>query len=188
MTTLLVRSVRFSLVWILAVGLAWPLATTVVGGLLFPHRATGSVVVRDGVAVGSELVGQPFVSDRYLIGRPSTCAFDPFALAGSNQAASNPDLRTRAAAASAAIAAREGVAREVIPVELVAASGSCIDPDLTVPGAALQLPRIARARKLPVDRVEAVLTAQLRGTGPLALGPARVNVLAFNLALDDLQR
>ncbi|MEQ1571080.1 MAG: potassium-transporting ATPase subunit C [Myxococcota bacterium] len=179
-----VQSVRFGVVWIGLAGLGWPVATALVGGALFPWQATGSVVTREGVAVGSDLVAQPFVSHRYLIGRPSTCGHDPFALAGSNQAASNPDLRARVARDAAAIAAREGVLPEQLPVELVAASGSCVDPDLTLPAAELQLARIGRVRGLPEERLRQLLEGQRRGG---TLGPARVNVLAFNLALDDLQ-
>jgi potassium-transporting ATPase KdpC subunit len=171
---------RFAAVWLLLAGLAWPVGAALLGGVLFPWQATGSVIVRDGVAVGSALVGQPFRGEGYLHGRPSAAGYDPFAVSGSNLAASHPALRERAATDAAAIAAREGVSVGAIPVDLVAASGSGIDPHVTEAAARLQLPRIARARGMGVDGVETLLERHIeRG-----LGPARVNVLGFNLALD----
>lgn len=184
----LAGSVRFTVVMVALCGLAYPLVATALGGALFPFEAGGSVVVVDGRAVGSRLVGQPFAADRYLHGRPSSCGHDPRALAGSNLAPSNPALRERVARDAAAVAAREGIPLAAVPPELVAASGSCIDPHLTPTAARAQIARIARARGLHPAAVGAVIDAHVEGEGPLALGGPRVSVLDVNLALDQTLR
>lgn len=181
---LLWPALRFSAVMTLLCGLAWPLATNAIGGALFPWAAAGSVIVADGRPVGSWWVAQPFLSPGYLIGRPSPCGHDPRALAGSNLAPSNPALRARVAADAEAIAAREGVAPRDVPPELVAASGSCVDPHVSPASAQLQVPRIARARGMREAEVAAVIASATRGGGPFDLGPARVHVLEVNLSLD----
>lgn len=180
-------SLRFTAVMVALCGLAWPLAATALGAALFPFEAGGSVVVVDGRAVGSRLVGQPFAADGYLHGRPSSCGHDPRALAGSNLAPSNPALRERVARDAAAVAAREGITLAAVPPELVAASGSCIDPHLTPAAARVQVARIARARGVEPSAVAAVIDAHVEGEGPLALGGARVSVLDVNLALDGMR-
>jgi K+-transporting ATPase ATPase C chain len=177
-------AVRFTGVAIVGCGVLYPLVAVGLGALLFPDQAVGSVLEVDGRAVGSRMVGQPFVSERYLQGRPSSCGHDPRALAGSNLAPSSVDLRTRAATEAARLAAQEGVRADQIAVELIAASGSCIDPDVTMEAAAVQLPRIARSRGVSLAAVQAVVQDQAVGGGPWSLGPARVNVLEVNLALD----
>lgn len=179
-------ALRFTGVSVLGAGLAWPLLATALAGVLFPFQARGSLVEVDGRVVGSQLVSQPFAASGYLFGRPSPCGHDPRALAGSNLATSNPALRERVAADSAAAAAREGVSPSTLPPELLAASGSCIDPHLSPAAAAVQVARIAAARGLDPDRVRDVLTAHTEGTGPWSLGGPRVHVLGVNLALDGL--
>lgn len=180
-------SVRFAVVAALGCGLLYPAVAVELGGLLFPAQAEGSVVFVEGRAVGSSLVAQPFRADHYLHGRPSPCGHDPRALAGSNLSASSPALRERVGAHAAALAAREGVDRSALPADLVAASGSCVDPEISLAAAALQLPRVARARGLSIARVEGVLSEHRRGGTPWSLGPARVNVLEINLALDRIE-
>jgi len=168
-------------------GAAYPSVTTAIAGVLFPWQATGSLVENEGMTVGSVLVGQPFVSDRYFHGRPSAAGYRPMAVVGSNLAPSNPELRARVRRAADAIARREGVARTAIPVDLLAASGSGIDPDISPAAAAIQVARVARARDLPSAAVEQVVA---RYTSPPTLGvfgEPRVNVLRLNLALDRVQ-
>jgi len=177
-------AVRGALVLILLCGGLYPLLTTVVGGLLFPHQAAGSLVVRNGTVVGSELVGQPFEAARYFHGRPSAANYDPFNVAGSNQAASNPDLRQRAEATAAAIANANGVEVGQIPVDLIAASGSGIDPHISPESARLQISRVAAARNRDVADIGSVLEAHVEPPVLGILGQPRVNVLALNLALD----
>jgi K+-transporting ATPase ATPase C chain len=172
----------------LVCGLLYPAIATLTAGTAFRHQATGSLVERDGVVVGSELVAQPFASDRYVHPRPSAANYDMMALAGSNQSVANPGLRAAIAARSATIAAREGVAAELIPVDLVSASGSGIDPHLSPEAARIQAPRVAGARGLTVAQVESVIAAHTQAPTLGLLGQRRVNVLALNLALDDLQQ
>jgi K+-transporting ATPase ATPase C chain len=154
--------------------------------LVAPQQAEGSLVRAGGRVVGSSLVGQAFISDRYLQGRPSAVAYgsgDPPSSGPSNLAPGNPDLARRVAADADGWAAR-GVARPA--ADLLTSSGSGLDPDISLEAARQQLPRIAAARRLPPERLEALLERQSHR--PL-LGLARpplVNVLAFNLALDQL--
>ena len=165
-------------------GLLYPVVTTLVAGALFPSQANGSLISSGGRVVGSRLVGQPFSGDRYFIGRPSAAGlgYDPLSASGSNLAGSNPALRARVQADSAAIARREGVTPGQIPADLVTASGSGLDPDISPEGAAIQVARVARARGLST---EAVRRAVADATEPGGLtGQRRVNVLRLNLALD----
>jgi K+-transporting ATPase ATPase C chain len=184
--SVLVSAVRFALVAVVGAGLVWPFATAGVGRLLFPHQAVGGPVVRDGVVVGAAWVGQSFVGDGYLHGRPSAAGYDPRAAAGSNLAASNPALRDRVHADADALAAREGVVVDVIPPDAVAASGSGLDPHITPEHAALQVARVARARSVDVSVVQAIVDRHTDGAGPLDPGHPRVYVLGVNLDLDAL--
>ena len=177
--------VAFALSFLVLCGLIYPFVTTRVGGLLFPRQAGGSLIEQGGTVVGSELVGQPFAGAGYFIGRPSAAGdgYDPLSLSGSNWAASNPDLRARAEASSAEIAQREGVTPDEIPADLVAASGSGVDPHISPAAAALQVARVATARGLEPEQVQG-LVAEHTQRGPLGLGQPGVNVLTLNLALD----
>lgn len=177
--------VSFGVLSIVLFGLAYPLATASIGAVLFPDAARGSLVERDGVVVGSRLMAQPFADPRYLIPRPSAAGYAGMGLAGSNWGPSNPALRERAAADAAAVAAREGIPQDRVPAELVTASGSGIDPHLSPAAAAIQLPRIARARGRDEAALRELLAAHTEPPQWGVLGQPRVNVLAFNLALDD---
>lgn len=177
---------RFAAVGVLCAGLLYPAVATLAGGALFPAQAQGSLVQRDGVAVGSRLVAQGFTGDGYFQPRPSAAGYDPRAAAGSNLAPSNPALRERVAASSAGIAAREGVAAADIPVDLVTASGSGLDPHLSPAAARLQVARVARSRGMPVESVQAAVDANTLPPTFGVFGQSRVNVLELNLALDAL--
>ncbi|MEY3210882.1 MAG: hypothetical protein RIT28_1363 [Pseudomonadota bacterium] len=181
MASMLVPSARFTLTAILGAGLLWPLVTTGLAGVLFPDEARGSVIVRDGVIVGSALVAQPTVSPRYFSPRPSAAGYDPRAAAGSNLAATNPALREQALARREALVAREGVNPELVPAELLLASGSGLDPHISPEAARLQAPRVAQARGLSLEGINALIETQTES----GIGPVRVNVLLLNLALDD---
>ena len=183
-STSLRAAVLFMPVVLLGFGLLYSLIGAMLGGLAFPRAATGSLVERDGKAVGSALVAQPFQDARYFMPRPSAANYDPMAAAGSNMARSNPDLRRRLDAAVAAVAAREGIAPAQVPSELATQSGSGMDPDLSPEAARLQVARVARARGLPAGEVEALVDAHVQGPQFGVLGKPRVNVLELNLALD----
>lgn len=179
-------ALRFAIVSILLGGLLFPLVTASVGQVLFPAQAQGSLINRDGVTVGSSLVAQPFASARYFQPRPSAAGYDPRALSGSNWAPSNPALRERIAATSAAVAAREGVSPGTIPGDLITASGSGIDPHISPESARLQIARVARARGIEAAQVQTLVDAATQGPTFGVFGQARVNVLELNLALDAL--
>lgn len=165
-------------------GRAYPALGTAIGGWLFPAQATGSLIERDGVVVGSALVAQPFADARYVHPRPSAAGYSPMAAAGSNLATTNPALRERMQADAQAVAAREGIALEDVPVELISASGSGLDPHLSPAAVEVQIARVSRARGLGEDRVRAIVEANTEGRWLGVFGEPRVNVLALNLALD----
>ncbi|MBB3996981.1 potassium-transporting ATPase subunit KdpC [Aureimonas pseudogalii] len=165
-------------------GLLYPLAMTAVAGALFPEEAKGSLVMRDGVAVGSRLVGQSFADARYLHPRPSVAGagYDASASSGSNLGPTSATLAERLATDAAVLRARTGAA--LLPADAVTTSGSGLDPEISPAFADLQAAGIAEARGLPVDTVRRVLAAATTGRTLGFLGEPRVNVLAANLALD----
>jgi K+-transporting ATPase ATPase C chain len=179
-------------------GLAYPLAVTGLAGLIFPARAAGSLIERDGHVVGSTLIGQNFTGATYFHGRPSaTSAADPadpsktvpVPYNASNSAGSNLGP-TSAALAERVKGDRDALAAEnpgqPVPVDLVTTSGSGLDPDISPDAALFQVPRVAKARNLPEDRLRQLVAAQSEGRLFGLLGETRVNVLALNLALDGL--
>lgn len=180
--------IRFAATGVIGAGLLYPVIATFAGQVLFPAQANGSLIERDGVAVGSSLVAQPFIGAGYFRPRPSAAGFDPRAVSGSNFGSGNPALRERIAAASADIMAREGIAAHQVPVDLVTASGSGIDPHISPVAAAVQVARVARARGLAVADVEALVARHTTGPDLGVFGQARVNVLELNLALDAAER
>lgn len=175
---------RFAAVFLLLCGLLYPGLTTWLARSLFPHQAGGSLIVKDGRVLGSELLGQPFSGARYFIGRPSAAGYNPLSARGSNLAVSNPVLRERVRHDALVISQREGVRPEQIPPDLLAASGSGLDPHISPEAARLQVARVARARGLSPQAVQQVVDGYTeRGL----LGWPRVNVLRLNLALDGVR-
>lgn len=168
-------------------GVAYPLLITGIGRVAFPSQATGSVIERDGRAVGSALFGQAFSSPGYFWGRPSATGPQPYngaASTGTNQATTNPALAEAVAARVAALREADPGNTAPVPVDLVTASGSGLDPHISVAAAEYQVARVARARGLSPERVREIVADHSEGRSFGVLGEPRVNVLELNLALD----
>lgn len=168
-------------------GVAYPLVVTGIGQLAFPEEAGGSLVLRDGRPVGSALIGQNFSDPKYIWGRPSATTPMPnnaAASGGSNLGPMNPALAEAVTGRIQALRAADPGNTGPVPVDLVTASGSGLDPHLSVAGAQFQAARVARARNLPLARVQQSIDRHTEGRLFGFLGEPRVNVLRLNLALD----
>ncbi len=168
-------------------GLVYPLAITGIAQLVFSHAANGSLIERDGHVVGSELIGQPFDDPKYFWGRPS--ATSPFSYnaassSGSNLAIGNPAQLDAIAKRVERLKSFDPENNGPIPADLVTASGSGLDPQISVAGARYQINRVARARKLDVGTVEKLVATATQQRQFGVLGERVVNVLQLNLALD----
>lgn len=181
---LLRGSIGLAFVSLVGFGLLYPLAGVGLGQALFPGPANGSLIERDGQVLGSSLVAQPFADARYFQPRPSAAGYDPMAVAGSNQARTNPELRKRMDEARATVAARNDVDPAAVPGELVTQSGGGIDPHISPQAAAIQVDRVARTRGLGRNVVEELVARHTESRQLGLLGQPRVNVLELNLALD----
>jgi K+-transporting ATPase ATPase C chain len=169
-------------------GIGYPLLTYGLAQVLFPSQANGSLLKRDGRVIGSLLIGQNFDEARYFWGRPSAIASGPYDAAsssGSNLAPSNPALALAVASRSDTLAKANGKPNAPIPLDLLTASGSGLDPHLTVAAAYYQIDRVAAARGLDPSVVRSVVDRHIESPLLGFLGQRHVNVLAINLALDD---
>lgn len=186
MRTLLI-ALRVTAVTLVLTGLAYPLVVTGLAQLLFAGKANGSIVQDDrGRATGSELIGQPFSAAGYFQPRPSAAGsgYDAMASSGSNLGPSSKKLQERVGAELERLRKENSEAAGPVPAELLMASGSGLDPHLSPEAALWQLPRIARARGVSLDRVRTLLDTQIEPPDLGVLGEARVNVLLLNLAMD----
>ena len=177
-------------------GLVYPLVVTGIAQVIFPWQANGSLIVRNGQAIGSELIGQPFDDPKYFWGRLSATsptgytAFNSDKLtgsSGSNYGPLNPALVEAAQARIKALQEADPDNKAPIPVDLVTASGSGLDPHMSPAAAAYQVGRVARARGLSEATVRQMVAQHTEGRTLGLLGEPRVNVLALNLALDDVK-
>ncbi|CCE11588.1 P-type ATPase, high-affinity potassium transport system, C chain [Bradyrhizobium sp. STM 3843] len=180
----------------LITGLIYPLAMTGIAGALFPAQAAGSLVTRNGQVIGSSLIGQEFKDDKYFHGRPSaTTAPDPNdstkTVSAPYNAANSGGSNLGPTSKALADRVKDDVEKlkaqnpsQAVPVDLVTTSASGLDPDISPEAALFQVPRVAKARNLPEDKVRALVTQNTEGRLIGLLGEPRVNVLALNLALD----
>jgi len=171
-------------------GIGYPLLITGIAKLAFPAQAGGSLVVKDGKAIGSTLIGQNFSDPKYFWGRPSATGPYPYnavASSGSNQGPLNPALTDAVKGRIEALRAADPTSKAPIPVDLVTASASGLDPDVSVAAVNYQVARVARTRGLAPDALQALVSAHAKGRTFGFLGEPRVNVLELNLALDALK-
>jgi K+-transporting ATPase ATPase C chain len=184
----LLPAIRVTLVTLVLTGILYPLAVTGLARLLFPHRAGGSLVTDEaGRVVGSEMLAQGFSLAAYFQPRPSAAGekgWDPTASGGSNLGPTSAKLREQASQAAARLRKENPDAPGAVPVELVTASGSGLDPHLSPEAALWQVARVAGARQVPAERVRALVQDFVEGRDLGFLGEPRVNVLLLNLALD----
>jgi potassium-transporting ATPase KdpC subunit len=182
----------------LITGLVYPLAMTGIASVIFPKQAQGSLIEKDGKVIGSALIGQEFKQDKYFHGRPSaTVAPDPTdpskTVPAPYNAANSGGSNLGPTSKALADRVKEDVEKlraenpnATVPVDLVTTSGSGLDPDLSPEAALFQVPRIAKARNLPEDRVRQLVAENTKGRLAGLLGEPRVNVLTLNLALDSV--
>ena len=196
----MLKEIRPAIVFVVALtiitGLIYPFVMTGLAGVIFPYQAQGSMIERDGKVVGSALIGQEFTGDRYFHGRPSaTVAPDPndptktvpapynaANSGGSNLGPTNKALIERVQGDVDKLKQENPSAS--VPIDLVTTTGGGLDPHISPEGALFQVPRIAKARNLPEDRVRQLVDEHVEGRTLRFLGEPRVNVLALNLALD----
>ena len=181
-------SIRFTIVTAILLGIGYPLVVTGIAGLILPHKAAGSLILKDGQIIGSELLAQSFTADKYFHPRPSAAGngYDATSSGGTNLAQSNAKLVQRIQGDIDAAAAKNP--GKPVPIDMVTYSGSGLDPDITPDNAYYQAPRVAQARKLTVDQVRSLIAQHIAGRDLGILGEPRVNVLSLNLALDQLSK
>jgi K+-transporting ATPase ATPase C chain len=177
-------SIRFTVIATLLLGLGYPLFVTGVAAVIFPHKANGSLILKDGQVIGSELLAQSFTAGKYFHPRPSAAGngYDATSSGGSNLAQSSKALVDRVQGSIDALA-KENPGKPV-PIDLVTTSGSGLDPDITPDAAYFQAARVAKARNLSEDAVRSLIAGHIASRQYGVLGEARVNVLALNLDLD----
>jgi potassium-transporting ATPase KdpC subunit len=195
----MLREIRPALVLIIALtlitGLIYPLAMTGIAGVIFPHQAQGSLIEKDGTVVGSELIGQVFANDKYFHGRPSAtntpdpndptknidAPYNAANSGGSNLGPTNKALIDRVKGDVDKLKAENP---SPVPIDLVTTSGSGLDPHISPEAALFQVPRIAKARSMPEDRLRQLVTDHVERRFLGLIGEPRVNVLMLNMALD----
>jgi len=181
-------AIRFTVVATILLGLGYPLLVTGIAAVVFPHQASGSLILKDGKVIGSSLLAQSFTSDKYFHPRPSAAGngYDPTSSGGSNLAQSNKTLVDRIQGSIDKLS-QENPGKPV-PIDLVTTSGSGLDPDITPDAAFFQIPRVAKARGIPEARINQLIQEHITNRQLGFLGEPRVNVLDLNLDLDKLTK
>jgi len=181
-------SILFALVTAMMLGIGYPVVVTGIATVLFPHKAAGSLVMKDGQVIGSELLAQSFTSDKYFHPRPSAAGngYDATSSGGANLAQSNAKLVQRIQGDIDKLQTQNP--GKAVPIDMVTMSASGLDPDITPDNAYYQAPRVAKARNVSEDQVRALIAKLTAGRDVGFLGEPRVNVLALNLALDQMSK
>jgi potassium-transporting ATPase KdpC subunit len=181
-------SAIYTVVTVVIFGLIYPLVMTGIAQVLFPYQANGSIVYVDGKPVGSAIIGQLWTKPQYFQGRPSAAGkgYDPTNTGATNLGPTSKKLIDSTKATIAALKKANPDATIPVPMDLVTSSGSGIDPDISPEGAYYQAPRVAKARNIPVQTVNALIARSIQGRTFGILGEPRVNVLQLNIALDAL--
>lgn len=190
MTTIIRPALVLFAVLTLVTGVAYPLVVTGVAQTVFPAEAAGSLIVKDGKPVGSSLIGQSFSDPKNFWGRPSATGPMPYnagASSGSNQGPLNPALLDAVKGRVEALRAADPGNSAPVPVDLVTASASGLDPHISPAAARYQVPRVAKARGVPAEKVQALVAQQTEAPLLAFLGEPQVNVLKLNLALEALR-
>ena len=187
MKNYLLPSIRLTLVLIVLFGGLYPLSIFLIGKLA-PGHGEGVTIEKNGKIIGFENIGQKFTDDKYFWSRPSAINFNASGSAGSNKATSNPDyLKDVQGRIDTFMKHNPGINKSDIPAELVTASGSGLDPDLSPAGALIQVKRIANKRHLPEEKIRELVEKNTQKPLWGIMGPEKVNVLKLNLALDELK-
>lgn len=183
------QTMKMFLALTLITGLIYPAVVAGIAQVAFPHQANGSLILKDGHAIGSDLIGQPFSDPMYFWSRPSATgpmAYNASASSGSNQAPSNPALASAVKDRITAVQLADPGNQAVVSVDLVTASGSGLDPHISPAAADYQAARVARVRRLPLEAVTKLVAENTEDRQWGVFGEPRVNVLKLNLALDRL--
>lgn len=185
----LLISILMTIVTTVLLGLVYPLVMTGLAQLIFPQRANGQIIVRNGQKIGSRIIGQPFTGPRYFWSRPSATSDYPYNAAnsgGSNLGPTNSALIKDVDKRAAAMRAQNR--NDLVPIDLVTSSASGLDPHISPAAAYFQVARVAKERGIPAETVRTFITARIESRQFGFLGEPRVNVLELNLALDALDR
>ena len=183
----LVVAIKMTIVLTLLTGIVYPIAMVGLGHVLFPAQADGSLIYKNGSPVGSSLIAQDFKAARYFHPRPSaagTNGYDPTSSSGSNLGPTNKSFIDSVKQRTKDVVEANGVSASQVPVDMVTASGSGLDPEISPASAEIQIDRVAKARGISADTVRAIVNANTRPRWAGFLGEPGVNVLELNLALD----
>jgi potassium-transporting ATPase KdpC subunit len=185
---LFIQSIRQTILWTVIAGVAYPLVMTGISQLLFHKQAEGSLIVRDGQVVGSELIAQQFTGDKYFWPRPSAGSYATVPSGASNYGPTSQALQSNVTANAAAFRTGNKLAADApVPADMVFTSASGLDPHISPESARLQVARVAAARGLAEDQVKALVEKFVEAPQWGIFGEPRVNVLELNVALDDMQ-